>query len=91
MDFSFNSLCLLLKEGPQHFPRVCNNGENVSCFEDRSEDQSAARAHWSDQDQLLFQRNSTIQTAVSVAVLDVHDVTQCRFLQGTLRSKHSRT
>ena len=68
-----------------------NDGSNVSLFEDRSADQSVARTEWSDQDQLLFQRYSTVQAAVFVTVLDMHDATECRFLQSTLESKHSRT
>jgi hypothetical protein len=80
-----NILCILFKEGPQHLALLFNDGSNVSLFEDRSEDQSVARAKWSDQDQLLFQRHSTVQVADSVTVLDMHDATECRFLQRTLQ------
>ena len=91
MDLSINSLCILFKEVPRHLPLVCNDGENVSIFEDGSGDQSGERADCSRQDQLPLQRHSTVQVSVSVTVLGVRDVTECRFLQGTLRSEHSRT
>jgi hypothetical protein len=56
MDLSINSLCILFKERTQHLAPLFNDGSNVSLFEDQSEDKSIARAEWSDQDQLLFQR-----------------------------------
>ena len=91
MDFSINSLCVFFKEGPQQLALLFNDGSNVSLFEDRSEDQSVALAEWIAHDQLLFQRYSTVQAAVRVTVLGMHDASECRFLQSTLQSKHSRT